>query len=60
MVMSDINSEKLAHIDSARAIAILMVIMVHTAGIFSGLSRPVYVISALGQLGVQLFFVASA
>jgi peptidoglycan/LPS O-acetylase OafA/YrhL len=53
-------AEKLAYIDVLRAIAILMVIFVHTSQTINGLSAPVKAIADYGQIGVQLFFVASA
>ena len=54
------TAAKLAYIDVLRAIAILMVIFVHNSQTVSGLSAPVKSISEYGQIGVQLFFVASA
>lgn len=48
------------HIDVARGLAIILVIIVHTALIIPDLSSIVKKISGLGQLGVQLFFVVSA
>ncbi len=53
-------AEKLAYIDVLRAIAILMVIFVHNSQTVNGLSAQVKSISEYGQIGVQLFFVASA
>jgi peptidoglycan/LPS O-acetylase OafA/YrhL len=53
-------AEKLAYIDVLRAIAILMVIFVHTSQTINGLSAQVKAIADYGQIGVQLFFVASA
>jgi peptidoglycan/LPS O-acetylase OafA/YrhL len=55
-----ITAEKLAYIDVLRAIAILMVIFVHTSQTINGLSAPMKSIADYGQIGVQLFFVASA
>jgi peptidoglycan/LPS O-acetylase OafA/YrhL len=60
---------KLTHVDSLRGIAILMVILVHSASgvqfVLSeknqqGLPYLVDVIAQYGQMGVQLFFVVSA
>jgi peptidoglycan/LPS O-acetylase OafA/YrhL len=52
--------KKLDYIDNVRAIAILMVIFVHTSQAIHGLSGIVISIGQYGQMGVQLFFVASA
>jgi peptidoglycan/LPS O-acetylase OafA/YrhL len=52
--------EKLDYIDIARGIAILMVILVHTSQAVNGVSQLVGDIDRYGQMGVQLFFVASA
>ncbi len=51
---------KLNYIDSTRGLAILMVIMVHSSHEISDLSSIAYWTTAYGQMGVQLFFVASA
>jgi peptidoglycan/LPS O-acetylase OafA/YrhL len=51
---------KLKYIDSMRGIAILMVILVHTVITVPGKSKIIGAISEYGQMGVQLFFVASA
>lgn len=51
---------KLNCIDSIRGIAILMVILTHTGQSVAGLSVPVQYLAAYGQMGVQLFFIASA
>lgn len=51
---------KLKYIDSTRGIAILMVILVHTAQKIPDLDFLTSVISSYGQMGVQLFFVVSA
>jgi peptidoglycan/LPS O-acetylase OafA/YrhL len=53
-------AEKLEYIDVLRAVAILMVIFVHNSQTVNGLSTEVKSISEYGQIGVQLFFVASA
>ncbi len=52
--------EKLDYIDIARGIAILMVMLVHTSQAVNGVSQLVGDIDRYGQMGVQLFFVASA
>ncbi len=54
------STEKLDYIDIIRAIAILMVMFIHTSQTIHGLSGMVISISQYGQMGVQLFFVASA
>jgi peptidoglycan/LPS O-acetylase OafA/YrhL len=51
---------KLAYIDVIRGIAILMVTIVHTSLPVNGLSNVTGYIDRYGQMGVQLFFVASA
>ena len=53
-------NEKLDYVDSLRGIAILMVMLVHTAQSVPELPRWVLTITKYGQLGVQLFFVVSA
>jgi len=50
----------LRFIDATRGIAILMVILVHTAQVIGGLSSPVKAVCDYGQMGVQLFFLVSA
>jgi peptidoglycan/LPS O-acetylase OafA/YrhL len=52
--------EKLDYIDILRGIAILMVMLVHTSQAVNGVSKLVGDIDRYGQMGVQLFFVASA
>ena len=56
--------EKLGYVDAMRGIAILAVILVHTAlavkELFGGLSGFANGLAEYGQMGVQLFFVASA
>jgi peptidoglycan/LPS O-acetylase OafA/YrhL len=52
--------EKLAYVDVLRGVAILMVITIHTSLPVSGLSTLVGYVDRYGQMGVQLFFVASA
>ena len=51
---------KLDHIDTMRGLAILMVVFVHTASCVPDLSNQAIALSGYGQMGVQLFFVASA
>lgn len=51
---------KLNYIDTMRGIAILMVVLVHTAQSVVGVSSPLALLAEYGQMGVQLFFVASA
>ena len=53
------ETRKLAYIDLIRGLAILMVICVHHAKCFSG-PAILKIVSAYGQMGVQLFFVTSA
>lgn len=52
--------DKLAYIDVLRGIAILMVILIHTSLPVNGLSTFVGYVDRYGQMGVQLFFIASA
>lgn len=47
-------------IDALRGLAILMVLANHVALVVPGLSAPVQALARFGQMGVQLFFVASA
>ena len=47
-------------IDALRGLAILMVLANHVALQVPGLSAPVRALASFGQMGVQLFFVASA
>jgi peptidoglycan/LPS O-acetylase OafA/YrhL len=54
------NKEKLSFVDEMRGLAILMVIFVHAAQPIKGLSAAMLSVSEYGQMGVQLFFVASA
>jgi len=53
------GENKLGYVDAARGIAILMVIVVHQLYV-PGMSPLVVGLSEYGQMGVQLFFVASA
>jgi peptidoglycan/LPS O-acetylase OafA/YrhL len=54
------NVRKLDFIDATRAIAIMMVVLVHTSVRFINLDPVTTFISYYGIMGVQLFFVASA
>jgi peptidoglycan/LPS O-acetylase OafA/YrhL len=58
--MAEDSGEKLAYIDAVRGYAILMVMAVHTSQVVSGLSAITGRLAEYGQMGVQLFFVASA
>jgi len=58
--MAEDSGEKLAYIDAVRGYAILMVMAVHTSQAVSGLSAITGRLAEYGQMGVQLFFVASA
>lgn len=58
--MAEGSGEKLAYIDAVRGYAILMVMAVHTSQAVSGLSTITGQLAKYGQMGVQLFFVASA
>ncbi|MFT3801505.1 MAG: acyltransferase [Burkholderiaceae bacterium] len=51
---------KLAYVDQARGIAILLVLLVHANQHVSNLSPVAHALATFGQSGVQLFFVASA
>jgi len=51
---------RLHYIDTMRGIAILMVILTHTAQSVVGISTIMAYTSLYGQMGVQLFFVVSA
>jgi len=51
---------KYLYIDNIRGIAILMVIFVHSAQKIDGISSELLWMSMYGQMGVQLFFIASA
>lgn len=51
---------KLNYIDSIRGVAILMVILGHIGQEVRGLSLIPHLLTSYGQMGVQLFFVASA
>ncbi len=56
----DLEKGKLGYIDALRGIAILMVVLVHTAQTVPNLSQAAQAVAIYGQMGVQLFFVASA
>ncbi len=51
---------KLAAIDALRGWAILLVIIVHTAGLMHELTLPIKQVTNMGWYGVQLFFIMSA
>jgi peptidoglycan/LPS O-acetylase OafA/YrhL len=57
--MSD-DATKYAYIDALRGIAVLLVILTHTAQPIADLAGPLDALAKYGQTGVQLFFVASA
>jgi peptidoglycan/LPS O-acetylase OafA/YrhL len=48
------------YFDAARAIAALMVVMVHSQQFFNATNGRVVLVAEMGQFGVQLFFVISA
>ncbi len=54
------TKDRLAHIDSLRGVAILMVILVHTSQSVSNQPELAVEIFGFGRMGVQLFFVLSA
>lgn len=54
------NNEKSNFIDALRGLAVLLVIFVHTSQKIINLDPLTIRLSELGQLGVQLFFIASA
>ena len=54
------DMKNLEYVDAMRGIAILMVIVVHTAQTVQGISYAWIPLAKYGQMGVQLFFVASA
>lgn len=58
--LAALNRDKLAGIDATRGWAILLVILVHSTGLYPELPWPVAKIAIFGWYGVQLFFVASA
>lgn len=51
---------QLPWVDALRGLAILLVLANHVALVVPGLSAPVQLLARFGQMGVQLFFVASA
>ncbi len=53
-------NDRLAFVDDLRGLAVLMVILVHTGQQVPGLGPLAKALCGLGQMGVQLFFVASA
>jgi len=52
--------KKYGFIDEARGLAILMVILVHTTQTVAFLPKYFLAVGYYGQMGVQLFFIASA
>lgn len=60
MKINTINENKLDYIDSLRGVAILMVILVHTAQTVQGTSYLISSFAKFGQMGVVLFFCLSA
>ncbi|TDX00072.1 acyltransferase family protein [Dinghuibacter silviterrae] len=54
------DPSKLAYIDCLRGVAILMVIMVHTAQSVSQPNPHILLLAGYGRIGVQLFFLLSA
>jgi peptidoglycan/LPS O-acetylase OafA/YrhL len=56
----DKRTKHFAYVDMLRGIAVLMVVLVHTAQMIPNLSPIADVSATYGQMGVQLFFVASA
>lgn len=53
-------AKKLEYINILRGLAVLMVILVHTAQRVQGLHSIAFTIARYGQMGVQLFFILSA
>jgi peptidoglycan/LPS O-acetylase OafA/YrhL len=53
-------ADRKLYFDAARAIAALMVVMVHSQQFFNATNGRVGLVAEMGQLGVQLFFVISA
>ncbi len=53
-------SRQLAHIDSLRGVAILMVVLVNAAQTYGLVGSAFDALARYGQMGVQLFFVLSA
>ena len=56
----DHDQNRLPYIDALRGCAIIMVILVHTSQAVPPLSPLAHVFAWAGQMGVQLFFLASA
>lgn len=56
----NVQKPKLDYIDSLRGIAIIMVVMVHTAQSFNNLHPYLNIFAGYGQMGVQLFFIVSS
>ena len=59
-VESPVSEERLDYINAIRGIAIILVVIVHTAQSIPNLPWLASSLAKLGQFGVQLFFVASA
>lgn len=59
-VVQSVSEERVAWIDTIRGVAILLVISVHVSQSVGDMSHPLLRVASLGQLGVQLFFTASA
>ena len=53
------NNNKLEHISLCKGIAMVMIIIVHSAQPFSGMPRLAFYPTIYGQMGTQLFFVIS-
>jgi len=60
MSIENYQKNRFVYIDALRGVAIIMVIMVHTAQSISGISHFPWQLAEFGQMGVQLFFVLSA
>lgn len=58
--LAALDKDKLGGIDATRGWAILLVMLVHSKGLYPELPWPVARIAVFGWYGVQLFFVASA
>jgi len=54
------NDDRLNYLDVTRAIAALLVITVHVSQLYTPQPTGFWTLAQMGQLGVQLFFVASA
>ncbi|MEY3760386.1 MAG: hypothetical protein RIR39_1877 [Pseudomonadota bacterium] len=58
-VGKEISATRLDYLDATRAIAAFLVVVVHVSQLYPQ-SHGLWTLSQMGQLGVQLFFVASA